>query len=134
VKTLEQIANEFASFCKQLGARNQLKTTPRDDGSAHVEISAGRYHYVATERGSIREHRVTDDDDELLYWLMKDVTFELAMAYELRHRVQGQSFRRLLFSTQIELLQKVKPEWAEKKRVEIESILRVSPYDDAAEG
>ena len=64
------------------------------------------------------------------YWLISNIVFDLACNYELKHRISGQDFRRLLFSKKIELMQKVNPQWAEKKKQEIKNILAEHPYDD----
>jgi len=52
--------------------------------------------------------------------------------FELKHRVKGQSFRRLLFAKQIEYLSSVHVGWAEAKRSEMDAILNEPPFDDDA--
>jgi hypothetical protein len=136
-RSVTRLQSEFARLCKRIDpsfARIRFRTTPGHDGSTHVEISSREYHYIATERGQEIFHKRTKRKDELLYWLVSDVAWSLACDFELRHRVKGQSFRRLLFAKELEYLEKVKPEWAKAKREEIEAILREHPYDDEAEG
>ncbi len=78
--------------------------------------------------------RDAQSEDELLYWLASDAVFDAASAYELKNRIPGRSFRRLLFEKEIELMARFSAEWAERKRAEIGSILERSPYDDRTEG
>jgi hypothetical protein len=54
--------------------------------------------------------------------------------FELKHRVKGKSFRRLLFSKEIELMRALNVQWEVRKRNEINEILAKAPYDDAIEG
>jgi hypothetical protein len=136
-RSVTRLQSEFARLCKRIDpslARIRFRTTPGHDGSTHVEVSTREYHYIATERGQELFHKRTKRKDELLYWLVSDVAWSLACDYELKNRVKGQSFRRLLFAKELEYLEKVKPEWAKAKREEIEAILREHPYDDQAEG
>lgn len=132
-----ELRRRFREACNRMGAGEGAviyRTAPAHDGSAHVETIADEYHYVVTERGSESGRRVTADPDELLYWLVADVAFALASVFERQHRVQGQSFRRLLFAKEVELLGAVKPAWAGRRQKEIDAILGKHPYDDAIEG
>jgi hypothetical protein len=131
---IEEVASGYDRFCQQLGLSGHLKTAPQHDGSAHVEWSGDLLFYVVTERGSEFVRRATYSKDELLYWLIKAVVFEIASDFELKNRIKGQSFRRLLFAKEIELIGKLKSEWAERRKSEIDRILVSSPYDDQAEG
>src|SRR6478672_8912480 len=65
-------------------------TVPQHDGSPHVEVVGGRYHYVVTERGLEHERRIAQDEDEILYWLLDDVTTGIALQFELENRIPGQ--------------------------------------------
>jgi hypothetical protein len=115
-----------------LGVRSMLRTTPRHDGSAHVELRDGCYHYVVTERDSELERRVATDENEILYWLASDLVFDLACDFELRNRTPGQDTRRLLFEKEVELLSSLDSAWAKRKREETAGILKLHPYDDLA--
>jgi hypothetical protein len=111
-----------------LGSSIPLRTTPQHDGSAHVEEEGGVFAYVVTERGQEYERRLTRDEDDLLYWVVADETFELAGRYELQHRVPGQDSRRVLFQRELELLRRLSPAWSDRKRAEIDAILKEHPY------
>lgn len=128
--SLAQLRSRYSALCARLGATRPFHTTAQQDGSAHVEVTPHSYHYVVTERGTEFQRRQTADPDELLFWLMSDVTFSLAAGYELEHRVRGRDFRRLLFQKQIDLMAQLNAGWSERRRREIERILVSHPYDD----
>ena len=127
------LRRRYARACERLGAakdRFPYQSRPAHDGSPHVEVSNDFYYYVVTERGSEIERRSTPDADELLYWLLQGVTFSLACDFELRHRVAGQDFRRLLFAKQLELLHELSPDWERKRASEIDHSLRQHPFSN----
>jgi hypothetical protein len=52
------------------------------------------------------------------------------MKYEVRHRIQTQDCRRILFKHQIELLSKLSEAWSVRCAHERDLILRQHPFDD----
>lgn len=128
------LRQKFERYCSSLGAPAIFRTSPADDGAAHVEYNGETYHYVSTERGRENERRIAASEDEILYWLLSDIVFGLSCAFEVKHRVEGKSFRRLLFTKELELMQLLNPEWEARKRSEINAILAKAPYNDIAEG
>jgi hypothetical protein len=58
----------------------------------YVMIENGAYHYLVRERGETLQDRKTHDLDELLYWIFQDVTFNMAVQSERKHRVANQDF------------------------------------------
>jgi len=129
-----EVVKEYQRICRLLNIQDVLHTSPQNDGSAHLEVVNAKFHYVVTERGSEFERKTTTEKDQLLYWFVSDLVFRLASNYELKNRIQGQSFRRLLFAKEIELMESLNKNWAEYKRLEIEEILKSSPYNDEVEG
>lgn len=128
---IDELRSEFERLCRRLKVRRVLHETPQDNGSAHVEIADGAFHYVVTGRGSELERRTTRDRNELLYWLLSAVVFELASASGVRHRIKDQDFRRLLFAKEVEIMGTINREWAERKSEEIRRILSAHPFEDA---
>jgi hypothetical protein len=129
----------YARLCERLmpetpkyPSQRELQTTPQHDGSAHVEIVSGTYHYVVTERGSELERSVAKDKDELFYWLMSDVTFSIACDFEVNRRIAGQDSRRQLFDKNVELLGRLDQNWATRKELEYAEVLRNHPFVDEA--
>lgn len=54
----------------------------------------------------------------------------MAMVYEAKNRIRNVDTRRLLFSHQLSLLEKVDSNWAQMKVIEIDEILIINPYVD----
>jgi len=138
MSTLSQatLQRHYRSACERLGVPNDrfpYQTCPAHDGSPHVEISGGHYHYVVTERGVELERRTTRDANQLMFWLLADVTFSLACEFELAHRLPGRDFRRVLFAKQVELLTGLDPAWGQRRAEELDRILREHPLEDSAE-
>jgi hypothetical protein len=101
---------------------------PLGDGTSVQRTDA--YHYIIEERGLERERRTTTDIDELLYWIFSSATFSMACDWELRHRCEGEDFRRRLFAKQEELLGGLSPEWAAREANRHRDILRRHPFRD----
>ena len=96
----------------------------------NVEVDKGSYAWVLTERGKERERRITRNVDDVLYWLIYDVTFSMACEYELAHRIEGQDFRRVLFARQIALLDTLDRRWALRTVDSLNAILKRNPFMD----
>jgi hypothetical protein len=110
--------------------QREVHTRPLHAGYPHVELVDGRYHYVVTERGSELQRRAAKDENELLYWLMSDVTHGIAMRLETGRWFRIGDPRRWWFAKDVELLRQLRPEWGERKRAEYEQILLRNPYMD----
>ena len=135
--SIEIIQLEFNEYLRRINpafSGSSIQTTRSDDGTSHLEIIDNTYHYITTERGLDLSRHITEDKDELLYWLVSELAWGMAITYEFKHRIKGQSFRRLLFAKTIENLNKANPAWAERKQKEFGEILAIHPYDDIAEG
>jgi len=132
--SIQQLRTEYKRLCRLLGTEGVLHAVPQAFGDPHVEIVCGKYHYVVSERGSECERKSTTDEDELLYWLISGVVHEKAGNFELKHRVKGRDFRRILFAKEIELMRRISDEWAERMADDIQKILAVHPYNDRLGG
>jgi hypothetical protein len=132
--TLGEVEAEVCRLAAIIGASERhLPTFGRsdEDGRPHIEIDAAGYHYAVRERGTELSHFVTRSLNELLYRAFADITFGVALAFEVRNRVEGQDSRRLMFAKQEELLAVLSPDWAKREKDEHERILRQFPFDDA---
>lgn len=105
-------------------------TERRDDGSPHVEFVDGEFHYVATERGLELSRQVTSSQEEMLYWLVYDLTFWLSVQFELKNRVDGQDCRRIMFAHWKELMDRANTQMAERLKSDIARILAENPFID----
>jgi len=97
----------------------------RDFGYPHIEVDA-LYHFVVIERGVEIERRSTSNLDELLFWVFESVTFGLASDFELSHRKDGEDSRRQLFSKQVELMNLLSFDWANRLRDQIRRTVRLT--------
>lgn len=100
-----------------------------DGGMSHVVIDT-RYHWIGKDRGTVTQHQQTDDADELLYWIVSSNAAGTASQWEMEHRHPTDDFRRLYFARTVELLARVKPEWAERQQAEWDAVLRRHPFVD----
>ena len=133
--TLDSIKSRFYELTRQVDAPNAtFRTTPGHDGSTHCECDDVAYHCIVTERGQEIERRSSSDPDEILYWLISDVTWGMAINYELRNRdttsVNRIDGRRVWMPYQVSLLKKVDEQWADRKQFEHDAMLSTHPYND----
>lgn len=134
MKTLLEIEADVRAMASRIAVPVCLLPTfgkSQDGGRPHVEVGGGAYQYVVVERGCELERRRTPDDGTLLYWVFADVTHQMAFDHELRHRVAHQDSRRIAFAMQVELLARLDPAFADRRRREIAKILAKAPYNDA---
>jgi len=132
-RTLNEIKAEVHRLAAQIGAPADLLPTygySDDSARPHIEVDSRGYHYVVIERGEESSRVIIVEFDELLYRIFKDVTFDLACKHKLKHRVENQDSRRLIFKHQVELLSRLSPKWGEMKTQEHERILEQHPYED----
>ncbi|MHA6878503.1 Imm63 family immunity protein [Ralstonia pseudosolanacearum] len=107
-----------------------LRTVSVGDGTPHLELKNGEFHYVIAERGLEFSRRKTTDLDNFLYWFFEAICSRFSFEYELHHRIVGQDQRRIAFAKRIELMNLINPTWAAKAQDDISSILVSSPYND----
>jgi hypothetical protein len=133
MKSLEEIESMVSEIAEKINAPISQTLTfgiSRDDGTPCVQIERDIYYYIARDRNVISFQKQTRDINELLFWIFYYITSVMANKYELHNRKQGTDHRRISFSYQIELLEKIDSEWARKGRKEIEDILIQFPFDD----
>ena len=103
------------------------------DESPLIEIDKfGNLHYVKVERGKEFARETTTELDELLYWIFSDVTFWMAIKFELNSRIESQDNRRITFDQQEKLLGILSDSWRQKGHNEHIQILINHPFDDLA--
>lgn len=102
-----------------------------DGARPHIEIDRpNKLFYIVVERGEeIRKDYATELND-LLYMIFSNVTFSMACDYELKHRIESQDFRRILFAKQEELLGFLKPDWQTREHEHHKTILKSHSFRD----
>ncbi len=133
---LGHLHERYRDLCERLGHapaysyQHQIQTRPLVDGAPHVEMNDGRYDYVVTERGRELERRTAEDEDELLYWLIGDVTKGVAIQLASRKLFRHGDSRRDWFAKDVELLGKLRAEWGDRRRAEYAQVLGKYPFRD----
>jgi hypothetical protein len=109
-----------------------LPRSPTNDGTPHVEQTGDKFAYVVTERGEETIRRETRDAQELLSWLVRDCTKQIAVDWERENRKKGIDPRRAVFEKHVEILSSINPDWAGLQKNEYERITSQYPFDDKA--
>lgn len=124
VKKLEEILNtsvELSGVFFSAGFYNSPEGT-------YIFCEDGEYQYLYTEKGNIRKHECTKELSQLVYWVMEDVIFDIAMEYATEYRGREEDFRRKLFEKELELWSILDQEGYKKKTLEIKALLEKNPY------
>jgi hypothetical protein len=104
-----------------------------DGAHPHVEVdTTGMLYYVIVERGQELKRNVAVDIDDLLYWIFADITFSMAVEFELKHRIEREDCRRQIFKQQEYLLGALSVKWQQSNIEKHQSILKSHPFDDLA--
>jgi len=133
MKTLAQIKARVRDLAKQINGKPELLPTfgsSDDFGRPHIEVRENAYHYIVLERGQKVSYLTTNELDELLYWIFRDITSQMGYSYELAHRNPKQDFRRIAFAHSQELLNKLDPVWKTRRGTELSETLEKYPYKD----
>jgi hypothetical protein len=132
--SLDHIKQEVEALAQKIKAPFNLLPTygySRDFAYPHIEEdNYGLMHYVIVERGEELSRRSTDKLNDLLYWIFADVTFSMALTYELEHRIEEKDTRRLRFEKQEALLGMLNATWQQKEQKRHLEILKDHPFVD----
>ena len=134
-ESLNELQSRYNELCQTIAPSEHeytFRTDPQDDGSHHVELIDPEFHYVVTERGCELERRSTADINEMLYWMIHDLTFWMGVAYEFKHRIEEQDCRRIIFAKQIEMMKRADPEMTDRLKLHIAETLSKHPFNDVA--
>lgn len=89
-------------------------------------LDLGFIHYIVTERNEEYERRITRDLSEVLFWIFEYTTFNMAVDFERKNRIEGQDSRILLFQKQEQLLAMLNVAWSEKLQAKHIKLLDVN--------
>ena len=106
------------------------KNTPNDIQGEFCFADEDGYHYRVLERDILYHDDITKSLSEITYWAIKGAISDAAAIYEAKNRILGQDFRRIMFSKELQYLNAVSPEYEQRDRVEINSILEKFPFQD----
>lgn len=130
--SISTIRKKVREYGKKIGVPKKLLTVPTTTdgfGTLHIEIDDQGYHYVVSERGTEYKRKTTRNVHTLLYWIFKDIVFEMASDFELNHRKPEEDFRRILFNKDLELFEKLDRQWYMWEKEDIDNILKENPYE-----
>jgi hypothetical protein len=96
-----------------------------------IEVNNGGYRYVVTERGNIVEDKQTQNIQELLYWIFEPITSSCVYCKDImKNKPHQWEQRRFAWKKQLELLEKISPNFKARLKIEIADILKESPFTD----
>lgn len=134
IKSLADIKAEVDRLAAIIGASDYhaLPTYGRTEDFArpHIEVDSHSYHFVVVERGQELERFTTFELDDVFYKIFQNVTFSLAIDYELAHRIETKDSRRITFQKRVDLLAQLSQSWADRQSAELDQILQKHPFDD----
>lgn len=88
------------------------------------------YHILFTEKGKVREDKITTDEKEVIRSVLDIVSFDIAMEFAISNRKKNKDFRRKLFEKEVEIYSLFGETFEKSKKREIEEILKENPYKD----
>lgn len=112
------------------GDINFKEGNPNSIEGTYIFVQNNEYHVLYTEKGKVKEDRITSEKEEVLWCVMDIISFDIAMEYAKKNREEGRDFRRALFEKEIEIYSLFGEKFEKKKRLEIEEILKKNPYND----
>ncbi len=111
---ISELEKEYYKYGKIIEAPKkflQFHTIPQHDGRAHIEYEGSDLIYVITERGIRFNEKRTTNPDELLFWLISDLTFEIANELSINECKTNEEYRKKLFLRQEALIGRINQEW-----------------------
>lgn len=96
----------------------------------YISAQDQEYSIVYTEKGKERERISVKDKDEVLWYVLDSVSFNIAMEYAAKNREEGKDFRRVYFKKILEIYNLFGESFCSKKEKEIQRILKENPYND----
>jgi hypothetical protein len=130
IEELQTEYNELLQRARPHAGKYRFLTERSDDGTPHVEIEGGAFHFVSTERGLDLFRKTFDSKDDLLYEMIALDTFWMGVDHEFKNRIENLDCRRMIFAKQLELMNLIDPLWAARRADGIEQTLAENPYVD----
>lgn len=129
---LDELQKEYDAVCQRIdpsAGQYSFLTERSDNGAPHVEYADGIFYHVVTERGLELERKSYEKDD-LLFKMVSDMAFWMAVGCEFKNRIEGQDARRIIFSKWVELMERVSAEWGALTLRKIDKTLEENPFLD----
>jgi len=105
-------------------------TTPHGAPGDFCYSDGDCYYYGGIgDRGAVTLER-TKSLFEVAYWIFEFQTSAMAFEYEKKHRIMGQSYRRIAFAKQLELMGLIGEDYRQRAELEINKMLKEHPFQD----
>jgi hypothetical protein len=88
------------------------------------------YHFLFAERGSVRVDRILDNVRDVLWYVVRELSFGISNKYASKYTKDGEDFRRKLFEKELEIFSLFGEDFRDRKEKEIQDILLDNPYKD----
>lgn len=95
-----------------------------DFAKPFIEIDRYGYNYVCRERGEEIFRKLPFDLNDLLYEVFTDVTYELAIKWEVKNRNEKEDSRLRLFGKQVQLMSTINEDFGERLNNRLQRILK----------
>lgn len=86
----------------------------KDFAHPHIEVTIEGYNFVVLEKGQEVQRKITQNLDEILYWIFDGITFSMALKFEVKNRIESQDCRWVLFQKQDKLLGMLNILWQQR--------------------
>lgn len=113
-ENLEDVGRVVSLLAERISATDSLLPTyykTNDGAHPHIELDVRGFHYVCIERGHENSRKTTWNPNELLKWIFSDITFSMAVSYELKHRTGEHSVPEVIKEHRLYLLSLLDPSW-----------------------
>ena len=130
-KKLEHAKVLATSYLKVIGADTSYLPSFEEEIREGFFIEYDDYNntfYYGNRERNIVERAVCLDLDDLLYKIFVDITLAISIEFELRNRIEGEDFRRIVFSKQEELMSRLNKQWLKRLCSEHSNTLRHFPF------
>lgn len=114
LKEIEKVVNVLAL---KISSPTDLLPTfgySKDFAHPHIEVTIEGYNFVVLEKGQEVQRKITQNLDEILYWIFNGITFSMALKFEVKNRIESQDCRWVLFQKQDELLGMLNILWQQR--------------------
>jgi hypothetical protein len=146
IASLKEFENKYNEICWKINAviigkdsnKNNVLIykwvtfggAPVGDATPLVDYCHGKFKYIVSERGNEFERIESPNPYEIMFHIFGNITHAMASNHELKNRVIGQDFRRIMFSKQLEILGLIDSEWQLKHQEYLNNLLKEYPYND----
>ena len=127
MKPLEEIKKAIEDLASKIDVPVYLLPVygKHELGKTDVFILRNEYFY-----GSRHRPIATKIEDELLFAIFEDITSHMGGLFAIEHSDNTDNERKVAHEYQLDLLEKLNPEWVKRRGAEIEEELKHFPYED----